>query len=122
MLVPILAGTDCGVYLVIPGKSHHDELELLVKHFNISHLEALQSATINTTTYLGKPNEGTVRAGAKANLVILEKNPLEDVRNTRTIAFVVKNGIVYSEEDCTRSMEEEVKKVKEERAGHDADL
>ncbi|CAN5238167.1 hypothetical protein BH23BAC1_BH23BAC1_51120 [soil metagenome] len=45
--VSVLAGTDCGLFLVIPGLSLHEELDLLVEHFKGDNLKALQSATIN---------------------------------------------------------------------------
>jgi len=96
--IPLLAGTDVGVGLIIPGSSLHDELELMVSTFNVSNLEALQSATINATRHLGIKNQGTIKVGNKANLVILESNPLEKISNTRNISVVIKNGLSYNKE------------------------
>ena len=89
--VPILAGTDGGPYTV-PGFGLHQELALLVKA-GLTPMEALRAATINPAKFLGKSDVlGTVEQGKIANLVLLEKSPLEDIRNTERIAGVVVNG------------------------------
>ena len=89
--VPILAGTDGGPYTV-PGFGMHQELALLVKA-GLTPMEALRAATINPAKFLGESDMlGTVEPGKIANLVLLEKNPLEDIRNTERIEGVVVNG------------------------------
>jgi len=91
--VPILAGTDtaAGVY-VFPGFSLHDELSLLVEA-GLSPMEALQAATVRPARFLGLLDRlGTVEEGKVADLVLLEANPLEDIRNTRKIAAVIVGG------------------------------
>ncbi|MBL8179819.1 MAG: amidohydrolase family protein [Bryobacterales bacterium] len=92
--VGILAGTDAGNRGSEPGDSLHRELELLVEA-GLTPLEALQSATRNAAWFLGKQKEwGTIEKGRAADLVLLEANPLEDIRNTRRIAAVVLRGRV----------------------------
>jgi imidazolonepropionase-like amidohydrolase len=90
--VPIVAGTDVGVSGVIPGFSLHDELALLVQA-GLSPYDALAAATRTPAAWLGVDAElGTVEAGKLADLVLLERNPLDDIANTRAIAAVVVNG------------------------------
>jgi imidazolonepropionase-like amidohydrolase len=70
----------------------HDELELLVKA-GLTPMEALQTATRNPAKYLDKLKDlGTVDQGKIADLVLLEANPLEDIKNTKKIAAVVVAG------------------------------
>lgn len=92
--IPFLAGTDVGgIPLVYPGASLHEELELLVREGGLTPLEALQSATRNPPRFFGMQDElGTIVAGRIADLVLLEANPLEDIRNTQRISAVVLDG------------------------------
>jgi imidazolonepropionase-like amidohydrolase len=90
--VKFMAGTDAPNPFVVPGKSLHDELELLVQA-GFTPLEALQSATRNPAEYLGKlDTRGAVEIGKLADLVLLDANPLEDISNTRKIWAVIVNG------------------------------
>lgn len=91
--VPIMAGTDTAAAVaVLPGFSLHTELEYFVQS-GFTPMEALQTATLNPAKFLGLQNElGTVEKGKRANLVLLEANPLDDIKNTRKIAAVVLNG------------------------------
>jgi imidazolonepropionase-like amidohydrolase len=92
MGVPLLAGTDYPNPYIIPGFGLHDELVLLVEA-GLSPLQALQAATLNPARYLGRTDKfGTVKAGMLADLVVLDANPLEDIRNTQRIRAVVLNG------------------------------
>jgi pimeloyl-ACP methyl ester carboxylesterase len=77
---------------VWPGFSLHEELEWLVKA-GLTPIEALQAATLNPAQFLGREKElGTVERGKLADLVLLDDNPLEDIRNTQRIAAVMANG------------------------------
>ncbi|MGQ7854419.1 amidohydrolase family protein [Pedobacter sp. WC2501] len=90
--VPIVAGTDAGNPGVVWGFSLHDEIELLVKA-GLSPEEALVSATRLPATWLGIEDKiGTVEVGKYADLVLLDANPLKDIRNIRKIAGVFLNG------------------------------
>jgi imidazolonepropionase-like amidohydrolase len=90
--VPLLAGTDTGNPFCFPGFSLHDELALLVKA-GLSPMEALQAATRSPATYLGMLDSfGTVEKGKTADLLVLDANPLDDIRNTQRIAGVMIGG------------------------------
>ncbi|MDJ0645729.1 MAG: amidohydrolase family protein [Flavobacteriaceae bacterium] len=90
--VPIVAGTDAGIPVVIPGFSLHDELELLVD-YGMTSEEALTSATRLPAEWLEIDKEvGTIEIGKYADLVLLNKNPLENIKNIRTINGVFVNG------------------------------
>lgn len=97
--VPFLAGTDTPAGVdVLPGISLHRELERFVTA-GFTPLQALQTATINPAIFLHRTADlGTVAPGKLADLVLLEKNPLVDVRNTRSIAAVVVDGQYISTE------------------------
>lgn len=90
--VPIVAGTDAGTSAVVWGFSLHDELELLV-NAGLTAEEALASATRLPATWLHIDDKiGTLAPGKFADLILLDKNPLENIRNTTTIAGVFVNG------------------------------
>ena len=90
--VPIVAGTDVGVSGVVAGFSLHDELELLVQA-GLTTQEALNSATLLSARSLGIDKQiGSIETGKFADLVLLDKNPLTDINNTRKIAGVFVNG------------------------------
>ena len=87
--VPILAGTDTPMPKVYPGFSLHEELALLVQ-CGLTPLEALRSATLIPARYLGITSEaGSIKVGKRADLVLLDADPLKDIRNTRRINAVV---------------------------------
>ncbi|MEO6444007.1 MAG: amidohydrolase family protein [Gemmatimonadaceae bacterium] len=90
--VPLLAGTDAGNPFVVAGHALHHELALLVEA-GLSPLAALQAATLNPARFLGATDSlGTVAAGKVADLVLLDADPLADIRNTRRIRAVIVNG------------------------------
>ncbi|MDQ6706274.1 MAG: amidohydrolase family protein [Acidobacteriota bacterium] len=97
--VPLLAGTDTGDPYTVPGFELHDELELLVRA-GLTPLRALQTATLEPAKLLREEQSmGAVRAQYTADLVLLDANPLSDIRNTRKVAAVVVNGQYLSKSD-----------------------
>ena len=100
--VRILAGTDTAAGVrVYPGFSLHEELELLVQA-GLTPMQALQAATRNPGEYLGFADTGTIEKGKRADLVLLEANPLADIKNTRKIQSVVLAGRYFSRADLDR--------------------
>lgn len=92
--VRLLAGTDTPGALVVPGLSLHEELELFVKA-GLTPAEALRTATANPAECLKLTDRfGSVAVGKCADLVLLTKDPLVDVRNTRAIDTVFVGGRV----------------------------
>jgi imidazolonepropionase-like amidohydrolase len=93
--VLLLAGTDTGNPFCFPGFSLHDELALLVKA-GLTPTESLRAATLNPAKFFGLDQTlGTIEQGKLADLVLLEANPLEDIRNTQKIDAVIRNGRFY---------------------------
>jgi imidazolonepropionase-like amidohydrolase len=93
--VQLLAGTDTGNPFCFPGFSLHEELALLVIA-GLTPAEALRSATLNPAKFLGLDKTlGTIEQGKVADLVLLDANPLEDVRNTQRINAVISNGRLF---------------------------
>jgi imidazolonepropionase-like amidohydrolase len=104
--IQFLAGTDTapGVY-IFPGFSLHEELQRFVAA-GFTAMEALQTATLNPAKFLGMDATlGTVEKGKLADLVLLDANPLDDIRNTQKIAAVIVNGRYLSRADLDKLLE-----------------
>jgi hypothetical protein len=90
--VPMVVGTDVGLSGIAAGFAVHDEMSLLVEA-GLTPEEALTSATRLSATWLGIESiVGTVEIGKRADLILLDANPLIDIKNTRKIAGVFING------------------------------
>lgn len=90
--VPIGAGTDTPIGLGIPGWSLHTELAQLVAA-GLTPQEALFAATVQAARFLHLEDEvGRIAPGMVADLVVLDANPLEDIRHTRAISRVMLAG------------------------------
>ena len=102
----LLAATDVGVPLQVPGISLHVELERLVEA-GLSPLKALQAATHNPARVLRMADSlGSIEPGKLADLVLLDANPLEDIRNTQKIRAVVADGQLYRRADLDQLLAE----------------
>lgn len=94
--VRILPGTDVAVALMYPGFSLHDELGYFVEQIGMTPLEALASATRRAAEFSGRSDSlGTVEVGKLADLVLLDADPLADMRNTTRIHAVVAKGRLF---------------------------
>lgn len=102
--VQFLAGTNAPGINLVPGFSLHRELELLVRS-GFSPFEALQTATFNPALYMAKLDRyGVIETGRAADLVLLDDNPLVDIRNLDRIAAVVLHGEYLSREQLERML------------------
>jgi imidazolonepropionase-like amidohydrolase len=84
-------GTDSGPNGRFPGFNAHEELQMEVMAGRTP-MDAIKSATSDNARWLGDKSIGSIEAGKWADLVVLEKNPLDDIRNTETIAAVYIAG------------------------------
>ena len=100
--VPIVLGTDTGNPYIFAGYQVHRELELLVEA-GLEPMEALVAATSRAAEFLGQEAVfGTVEVGKRADLLILDRNPAEDIRNTRALIMVLRAGVVVDLEEARR--------------------
>jgi len=98
--IPVVAGTDQAV----PGHSLHREIELYVQA-GFTPMEAIQAATIVPARAMGLEKEsGTVQKGKRGDLIVINGNPLEDIRNTRNVEYVVTNGTMYHTAELWQSV------------------
>jgi len=88
----IAFGTDSGANPArIPGWAEHRELELMVRA-GLSPMDALVAATRGSARMLGASDRGTLQKGKRADFLVLEANPLDDIRNTRKLVSVWHGG------------------------------
>jgi imidazolonepropionase-like amidohydrolase len=89
--VPVVVGTDEGV----PGHSVHREIELYVEA-GFTPMQALQAATIVPARAMKLDRElGTLEKGKRADMVVLNANPLDNIRNIRSVRWTISDGRVY---------------------------
>jgi imidazolonepropionase-like amidohydrolase len=98
--VTIVTGTDQAV----PGHSLHREIELYVQA-GFTPMEAIQAATVVPAQAMGLDKEtGTLEVGKRADLIVLDASPLEDIHNIRSVHYVVANGKLYDSASLWRSV------------------
>jgi imidazolonepropionase-like amidohydrolase len=103
--VHLLVGTDAGFTYVTPGFAINDELEMLVAA-GLEPTDVLLAATHGAAEFLQKTNEfGAVRNGLRADLLLLDQNPLHDVANVGLRAGVMTNGRWYSQAELQRLLD-----------------
>lgn len=100
----VVAGTDTPALMyTYPGLALHRELEIFVE-IGFTEIEALQAATVNAAKSINLDDIGTLQEGKIADLVILNNNPLENIKHTKDIEFIVKGGKVYNQEEILSSV------------------
>lgn len=93
--VKIALGTDAAVY---PHGLNAHELDVYVNQLGMTPLAALQTTTINAADLLGlTAKTGTLEPGKWADIIAVDKNPLDDVRTLQDVKFVMKSGVVYKQ-------------------------
>ena len=98
--IPIVAGTD----QTVPGHSLHRELELYVQA-GFTPMEAIQAASIVPARVMGLEKElGTVEKGKRGDLILLDANPLDDIRNSRQVEYVITNGTMFRTAELWQSV------------------
>jgi imidazolonepropionase-like amidohydrolase len=94
--VQLLTGTDFGAAMIFPGFALHEELALLVSEAKVPPMQVLTAATRNAARFLGAGDSlGTIEADRAADLVLLDADPLADIRNTQRIAAVIVRGRLF---------------------------
>ena len=101
---------------LVPGFCLHDELEWMTAA-GLPPIQAIQTATVNPARYLGRETSGDDRGGMRADLLLLEADPLTDIRNTRRIAGVVVRGRLLSRADTERIVSSRKRALPRERRG-----
>ena len=102
--IPLTLGTDAGTGAmgIVPGFSIHAELRILIEN-GFSPYEAIQAATVNASrvvaAMIGKDDFGTIDIGKRADFILLEKNPLDDVANIKNRLGVMAAGRWYGEKE-----------------------
>ncbi len=99
----VLLGSDSGVQDHFMGHAEHRELELMVAS-GMPPADVLANATGRAAEALNLDGVGTITRGKSADLLVVEANPLDDIRNTRRIAQVYLRGIALDREAARRSL------------------
>src|SRR5262249_11454294 len=86
----VMAGTDSFWLTSYPGDVHEGMQQLVA--CGLTPLQAIQAATLNPAQWLGLTDLGTVKPGNRADLLILDANPLTSIENTRRISGIVLGG------------------------------
>src|SRR5688572_1170596 len=104
---PIALGTDSPQMFSVPGFSTHRELKLMVEDLGYTPYEALASGTLRVAEYFGTTSDtGTVAPGKRADLILLNANPLTNIANTENRAGVVVNGRWMAEVEIQKRLQE----------------
>ena len=104
----LLAGSDAGAYnsFVYPGESLIDELHSFV-NAGLTPQQALETATINGPKFFGiEKSYGSIAKGKVADVILLQKNPLEDISNISTLTTVIKDTLVYDQQKLHQLLKE----------------
>ncbi len=92
---PILVGTDSNLPGTYAGSTYYQELDEL-KAFGMSNFEILKAATfLNARLFLKEPDFGSIERGKRADLLIVDQNPLEELNTLKDPALIIKGGIQF---------------------------
>jgi imidazolonepropionase-like amidohydrolase len=101
-------GTDQVGFSILPGFSLCKEMEIF-SQAGLKNIDILKAATINGAYALGRSDIlGTVEAGKLADFVVLNANPLKDIRNVRQVFRVIKGGVIYEPHKLMKPLEGKV--------------
>jgi len=102
----VMAGSDTPEWLMLYGHTLHLEL-IDLRDAGLSNYAALETATRNPALFFGTLNKtGTIEKGKRADLVLLEANPLDDIANTQKRAGVMRNGKYYAQAEMEKWLDE----------------
>jgi amidohydrolase family protein len=109
----LLAGSDAGLPTYIAGMSLHEELQVLVEA-GLTSFQALRAATSDAARFLGEHGEwGIIAAGARADLLLLDGNPLVDISNTSNIYGVMVGGQWFRSDELRQKLDQLAEKLRE---------
>jgi hypothetical protein len=109
MGINLLIGTDVPVTPYLFGLAVHDEMQIW-KEAGLSESSIIKAATLNPAIFLGMQDSlGSVAIGKIADLLLLDKNPLDDIKNTRSIHAVIINGTLFTRKELDATKEEVIK-------------
>jgi len=92
--ITIMLGTASPHMFCIPGATLHEEMQLIANHTGLNPYEILRLATVNAARWIGDDRwNGTIDIGRRADLVLVEENPLVDIRNASKVAGVLVGGL-----------------------------
>jgi imidazolonepropionase-like amidohydrolase/Tol biopolymer transport system component len=101
---------NMGAHGQLQGMGAHWEL-WSIQQGGMSNLEALKTATINAANYIGAGKDiGSLEAGKLADILVLEKNPLENIQNSNTLLYTIANGRIYESETMNETGNEPKKR------------
>lgn len=111
--VQMLAGTDVGVILVYPGSGLHEELIMMVENLGMTPAQALKTATLNPAKFFRMDDKlGTIKVQNYADMVLLDSDPLKDIRNTQHINAVILNGKYMSRKSLNGLLAKAIANIK----------
>ncbi len=96
--IPVAMGTDAGNPLTLHGASVYNEMEAMAAA-GMSPMDVLTSSTRVGARAMGRDDVGTIEPGKLADLLVLDADPLADVRNLRSVRLVVRGGEVWTREE-----------------------
>jgi pimeloyl-ACP methyl ester carboxylesterase/tetratricopeptide (TPR) repeat protein len=104
--VPVMTGSDAIGPMWVPGWASQEELRIFVQDVGMTPFQALSAATVVPARFLGEANTvGTIALGMRADLLLLDENPLADISATERIAGVMTRGRWLPREELDRRLE-----------------